>query len=88
MIIVFDSNDFLYDLFPQAKEHGQNRDALIAAIEAYYTVEGFKPIVTADADTITVTIDLRTIASLKQEFARAIALCQQRNFSQAKPILK
>ena len=27
MIIVFDSNDFLYDLFPQAKEHGQNRDA-------------------------------------------------------------
>ena len=34
MIIVFDSNDFLYDLFPQAKEHGQNRDALIAAIDA------------------------------------------------------
>gem|GEM_PF-797302 len=26
MIIVFDNNDFLYDLFPQAKEHGQNRD--------------------------------------------------------------
>jgi hypothetical protein len=27
MIIVFDNNDFLYDLFPQVKEHGQNRDA-------------------------------------------------------------
>ncbi len=34
MIIVFDSNDFLYDLFSQAKEHGQNRDALIAPIDA------------------------------------------------------
>lgn len=27
MIIVFDNNDFLYDLFPQAKEHGEDRDA-------------------------------------------------------------
>jgi hypothetical protein len=58
MIIVFDSNDFLYDLFPEAKEHGQNHDALIAAIEADYTVEGFKPVVTTDADSI--TIDLLT----------------------------
>jgi len=27
MNIIFDSNYLLYDLFPQAKELGQNRDA-------------------------------------------------------------
>ena len=57
MHIIHPINDFLFELFPTAKEAGNNVDVLKQEIEEFYTVGFFKPAITIVHDIIDITIE-------------------------------
>ncbi|MCU7550394.1 tetratricopeptide repeat protein [Chitinophagaceae bacterium LB-8] len=85
--IVHKIDDFLFNLFPSLKgthDHTQLKQEL----ESYYSYKSIKPNVTIVGDLITITIDTEAIAAQEKDYDKAIVLCEQGRFAQAKPLLK
>jgi tetratricopeptide (TPR) repeat protein len=87
MIIVHQLSDFLFELFPKAKENGKNDGILIKELQNYYAFGVYKPKVTIESDFVHVEIDIPTIINQKSDFDKAISFCEKRKFEQAKPVL-
>ncbi|MBI5073587.1 MAG: tetratricopeptide repeat protein [Nitrospirae bacterium] len=91
MIIIHKIDDFLFNLFPAAKE-GRKEDKdlslLKEEIASYYTFGPFKPKVEIQDDLITVEIDTTAITSQKSDFDTVVKYCETGKFNKAKPILE
>jgi hypothetical protein len=54
MIIIHKISDFLFDLFPKAKERGNGLDALREELTDYYTFGPYRPKVEMEGDFVKV----------------------------------
>ena len=88
MIIIHKISDFLFDLFPKAKEKGNGLDALREELTDYYTFGPYRPKVEMEGDFVKVEIDTSAISSQKAEFDTAVKYCEKGKFKKAKPILE
>ena len=80
-------DDFLFELFPKAKQSGNSLDVLKEEVSKYYTFGPYKPTVSIEDDWLKVTIDTPTILSQEPDFKKVVFLCERRRFSEAKQIL-
>ena len=76
MIITQDVN-FLYNLFPEAKDNGQK---LMDAVKRYYSVGPFEPKVERKDDLIHITLDVDRIEADKQKYAKLVSLVENQQF--------
>jgi len=88
MIIIHKISDFLFDLFPKAKERGNSLDALKEELTNYYTFGPYRPNVDIEGDLVKIEIDTSAISSQKAEFDTAVKYCEKGKFKKAKPILE
>src|SRR4030067_2206209 len=88
MIIIHKISDFLFDLFPKAKEKGNGLDALREDLTDYYTFGPYRPKVEMEGDFVKVEIDTSAISSQKAEFDTAVKYCEKGKLRKAKPILE
>ncbi|MBI4826927.1 MAG: tetratricopeptide repeat protein [Nitrospirae bacterium] len=88
MIIIHKIDDFLFNLFPKAKEAGKSVEILKAELGNYYTFGPYKPKVEIDEEFIKIEIDTSTILSQKSAFDTAIKYCESGNYKKAKPVLE
>ncbi len=80
--------DILFELFPKAKEFGNDLNVLMQEIKDYYTISVFQPIVKKTGDSVTIDINIKNIIDEKPEFDKALLLCEIGNYTEAVPILK
>ncbi len=84
MHIIHPINDFLFELFPKAKEAGNNIDVLKQEIETFYTVGPFKPAITIVHGIIDITIEGDLIEQHNSRYNKVLALCDARQYTEAK----
>lgn len=84
MHIIHPINDFLFELFPKAKEAGNNIDVLKQEIETFYTVGPFKPAITIVHGIIDITIEGDLIEQHNSRYNKVLALCDVRQYTEAK----
>lgn len=89
MIIIHKIDDFLFNLFPAAKE-GRDKDLsrLKEELTDYYTFGPYKPKVTLENDLVRIEIDTSSISAQKPDFDAAVKHCESGRFNKAKPILE
>jgi tetratricopeptide (TPR) repeat protein len=87
MTITHQISDFLFDLFPKAKDFANSIDVLQQEVRDYYTFSVFQPIVTVNRNTITVEINNAKINEEKPLFDKVVSLCEKGEYPKAKPIL-
>ena len=75
MHIIHPINDFLFELFPKAKQAGKNIDILKLEIEEYYTVGPFKPAITIIHGIIDITIEGELIEKHNNRYWKVVELC-------------
>ncbi len=85
MTILFPVSAILNELFPDAEK---SPDALIAAMKAYYTVDGIEPTVRIEEGVVEVTVDTDRIADRGKEFQQAVASCEAGRFEKAREQLQ
>lgn len=73
--------DILFDLFPKAKEFGNDLNVLMQEIKDYYTISVFQPIVTNTGESIIIDINIKNIIDEKPEFDKALLLCEIGNYT-------
>lgn len=88
MIIIHKIDEFLFSLFPKAKETGNSIEILKDELGNYYTFGPYKPKVEINEDVVRIEIDTSTIISQKPAFDTAIKYCEAGNFKKAKPVLE
>ena len=88
MIIIHKIDDFLFNLFPKAKDVGKNIETLKNELRNYYTFGPYKPKVEINEDVVRIEIDTSAILSQKPAFDTAIKYCEAGNFKKAKPVLE
>lgn len=86
MHLLFKRSAFLKKLFPTIDIH--NDEQLIHALEKSYSIAQWKPEVTISGDTVEIHLPNKGLQDDPGKFKRAIDLCAQRNFAQARPILE
>lgn len=84
MHIIHPINDFLFELFPKAKEAGNNIELLKQEIEKFYTVGPFKPAITIVHGIIDIMIEGDLIEKHNSRFNKVLALCDAREYDQAR----
>ena len=87
MIILFNIDDLLFDLFPTAKGAANQREALKEALTNYYSYSVYKPDVQIEGQLVTVTIPTKTIAREKDQYDKVVTLASKGNYREAKPAL-
>jgi tetratricopeptide (TPR) repeat protein len=87
MTITHQISDFLFDLFPKAKDFSNSIDILQQEIRDYYTISVFQPVVTVNGNTISVEINASKINTEKPLFDKVISYCEKGDYANAKPIL-
>jgi Tfp pilus assembly protein PilF len=85
MVIIHKIGDFLYNLFPKAKD---SVDSLKEELTDYYTFGPFRPKIDIEDDFVKIEIDTSAISSQKTDFDIVVKHCEKRNFKKAKPILE
>lgn len=85
MIISHKIDKFLYTIFPELK--GGGNSLIINYLEAYYKFGPYKPKVTIKGDWVTIEINIEAISSQHDDYRKTVALCEQGNYQEAKPIL-
>ena len=86
MQIVHILNHFFYTIFPDLK--GKSNDDLVHALEVYYKYGPYKPKVSIHDKTVKIELDEEKINSEKGDYQKVLHLCDHRNFTDAKSILK
>jgi Flp pilus assembly protein TadD len=84
MHIIHPINDFLFELFPKAKEAGNNIDVLKQEIETFYTVGPFKPAITIVHGIIDITIEGELIEKHNSRYSAVLALFDAHQYNEAK----
>jgi len=84
MHIIHPINDFLFELFPKAKETGKNLDVLKHEIETFYTVGPFKPAITIVHGIIDIEIEGELIEKHNSRYLNILALCDAGQYTEAK----
>lgn len=79
-------SDFLYEIFPQAKDGGI--EALVAVIRDFYTHGDSIPEVEVRDGVIEVTVNLGKLTGNASDFRKAVALCEKGDYVRARPILE
>ncbi|MDR3596640.1 hypothetical protein, partial [Clostridium sp.] len=87
MIILHKIDEFIWNLFPNAKKFGNDRNILVEEITDYYSYGPYKPKVTATDDLIKIEVDFPSIIAQGQDFEKAVRLCEKGKYDLAKPIL-
>jgi tetratricopeptide (TPR) repeat protein len=92
MIIIHSLDDITFDIFPDLKKYQNNIEHNLEAIREYlidyHTYSAFRPEVRIFNGIAEIKIDTETIEKFDSEFRKAIKLCEQQKFEQAKPILE
>ena len=88
MIIVHEINEFLFDLFPRAKDFGNSIDILKEEITEYYTFSIYQPQVEIKDNFVFITFDVDKVSHEEKEYQKAISFCDKGKFTLAKPILE
>ena len=88
MVIIHKIDDFLFNLFPKAKEAGKSVEILKDELSNYYTFGPYKPTVEINEEFVKIEIDTSTILSQKSAFDTAIKYCELGRFKKAKPLLE
>ncbi len=88
MKIILPFNDFLEELFPVYKESGRDLDVLKRELQNYYSYGPYEPTVTIHKEWVEVNIDTTVIFSQEKDYSKAVSLCEQGKYNQAKPILQ
>lgn len=83
MTIIHKINDFLYELFPDAKG---KRDKLKNSIKRYYTVGPFEPDIELDGDAVRITINVDRIVADKGKFDKLVSLAENKKYEKAKEL--
>ena len=84
MHIIHSINDFLFELFPKAKDAGNNIDVLKKEIEKFYTVGPYKPAITIIHGIVDITIEGELIEQHNSRYRKVLDLCDDRRFEEAK----
>ena len=87
MQIIHVIDDFLFELFPEAKDARSNADILIAKLQEYYAVPGLKPKVTIEGNLAIVDIEQTSTKENSDAFQQAISCCNKGDFVNAKRLL-
>lgn len=82
MIIKFEYNTFLYDLFPVSSN--DDVEELKNKIKDFYTIDGIEPKVKLNDNEVEISIDTALITKNESSFNRLIDLAQSGNYSKAK----
>lgn len=85
MTIIFHIDDFLFELFPVEKN---NLDQLEAFLRSFYTEGPVEPKIEISGNYITIEIDSSRIAEDTAAYQKLVYLCEQGQFSKAKPIVQ
>ena len=83
MRIIHKIDDFLNTIFPNVN----SVENIVAVLEDFYTYGSFKPRVIIEDGFVIVDLDIDAISSQENDLIKAVALCENNNFSEAKPIL-
>src|SRR5690554_2379918 len=83
MIITFQINDFLFELFPVEKHNiEQLKDFLVR----FYTVGPYEPRIDVSDNLVVIQLDSEKIAADNASYNRLVALCEQGQYDKAKPL--
>ena len=84
MHIIHSINDFLFELFPRAKDAGNNIEVLKEEIEKFFTVGPFKPGITIIHGIVDINIEGELIEQHNSRYRKVLDLCDDRRFEEAK----
>lgn len=87
MQIIFKYDEFLFSLFPEAKQLGSDSGILLKEIKKYYTIGPFEPSVKAEDDFVIVEIKEPEIRKHENDYKKVVDLSNKRKYDLAKPIL-
>ena len=87
MQIIFKYDEFLFSLFPEAKQLGSDSGILLKEIKKYYTIGPFEPSVKLEDDLVMVEIKEPEIKKHEKDYKKVIELSNKGKFDLAKPIL-
>ena len=85
MTIIFQINEFLYELFPVEKD---NIIQLKEYLNNFYTDGPFEPKIEISGNLIKINIDTDTIIADTPSYQKLVNLCEKGQFNEAKPIAK
>lgn len=88
MIIIHKIEDFLFNIFPKAKEGDKDHSQLKEEIAKYYSSGPQRPKVEIENNLIFIEIDSSTISNQKPEFDNAVRYCESGKFKKAKSLLE
>ncbi len=86
MQIIHILNPFFYTIFPELQ--GKSIEDLIEALKIYYKYGPYKPKVTINDKLVYIEIDKEIIKAQEAEYRKVLALCDKRNYTEAKHILR
>jgi len=87
MQIIFKYDEFLFSLFPEAKQLGSDSGILLKEIKKYYTIGPFEPSVKAEDDFVIVEIKEPEIKAHEKDYKKVVELSNKGKYDLAKPIL-
>lgn len=87
MQIIFKYDDFLFSLFPEAKQLGCDKGVLLKEIKKYYTIGPFEPSVKLEDEIVIVEIKEPEIKKHEKDYKKVVELSSKGKFDLAKPIL-
>ncbi len=88
MTIIHPIDDFLFEIFPELSSSGYDRSNIQETLEKYYKLGPYKPKVTVEKDYVKVEIDTAAIVNQHQDYQKAVRLCENRQYDEAKPLLE
>ena len=88
MTIIHPIDDFLFQLFPDLQGKAEDYQRLITAFQDFYTVGPFQPKVTIENGFAKVEVNISAISAQKKDYDHAVRLAEQRQYSEAKKVLK
>ena len=86
MQIIHKLDDFFFTIFPETSR-GENT-IIVNTLQKYYSYGAIVPTIKIENDLVYVNLDTETIVAQEIEFKKAVKLCDQGKYDDAKPILK
>jgi tetratricopeptide (TPR) repeat protein len=83
MQIIHKIDAFLNAIFPEITDNS----TIVVVLTNFYSYGSFKPRVRIEDDFVVIDLDIKSISSQENNFRNVITLCENNNFSEAKPIL-
>jgi len=78
--------DFLFNIFPNVKDHSET--SLLSELQDYYSYGAFKPNIKVEDGWVIIDINTDQILSQEVDYQRVVSLCEKGKYADAKPILQ